>query len=86
MERIIQVIGMRPDCSALFWETYFDIEEGTLAIYEDTSTEAKQQRLALEALYLRAFRIPHKQLGDIWKRYEEFMGKLGVFKFGDWCR
>jgi hypothetical protein len=75
LERVLQIIGIRPDCASLVWETYLDIEEGMLSVMDETSEEADQQRSKIEALYGRALRIPHQKHADVWQRYTDFMGK-----------
>uniref|UniRef100_A0A914C1I7 RRM domain-containing protein n=1 Tax=Acrobeloides nanus TaxID=290746 RepID=A0A914C1I7_9BILA len=80
LERVLQIIGIRPDCASLVWETYLDIEEGTLSVMGETSEEADQQRSKIEALYGRALRIPHQKHADVWQKYTDFMGENKIPK------
>ncbi|KAH7729557.1 Sart3 protein [Aphelenchoides avenae] len=77
-ERILQVVGLRPDCAALFWLGYIDYVEvlNSLSPESEANDNGSAKDKAVNdmvSLYARALAVPQKDLNDIWTRYLKFV-------------
>lgn len=80
-ERILQIVGLRPDCGALFWLGYLDYVELVSSLPTDGAqgdTSGNKGVAEMTSLFARALKVPQKGLSDIWDRYVDYAGKTAV--------
>ncbi|KAI1715542.1 prp18 domain-containing protein [Ditylenchus destructor] len=78
LERVVSVIGLRPDAAHIAWESYLDILEAQYAMLADLDDDDPRKSAAaaqLKNLFNRSLRIPHCRLLQIYERYLEFIGE-----------